>query len=260
MAGGGEPVRAEVDTPRGTARIILARPPLNILDIATLRLLGGKLVEIVRSSGCPLVVIESGVDGIFSAGADVADHVPERVPAMLRVFHDAARFMRRMPAVSIAVVDGPALGGGFELALCCDFIVAGDGAIFGFPEMGVGCFPPIAAAVLPGRIGPGRAADLILTGRRIGAAEAREWGIASRCAGPGGCEEELGRLLEELRAKSPSVLKLAAGLLREEAGLGFEASLARRERAYLEDLMKLEDSREGVRAFLERRPPVWTGD
>ena len=252
-------ILAEVEEATGTAFITLNRPPLNILDIATLRLLGDALEEAVGAAGASIVVVRAAGTKAFSAGAEVADHVPEKVPSMLEAFHRVARYLAEMEAVSIAAVKGAALGGGFELAMACDLILASEGATFGQPEVNLGCIPPVALAALPPVIGRHRAADIILTGRRLSAFEALAMGIVGRVVPAEEFEPALAALLAELRSKSRSVLKVAARALRRTTPGDFRAALGRVERIYLEDLMRLEDSKEGIRAFLERRKPKWTG-
>jgi cyclohexa-1,5-dienecarbonyl-CoA hydratase len=259
MTAGGEPIRVDLDRQGGTALITMSRPPLNILDISSFRILHSLLEDAVSRQKASVVVIQSAIPGTFSAGADVADHVPERVREMLEAFHRIAEFLSRMEAVSVAAVNGLALGGGCELALCCDIVLASDKATFGQPEIDVGCFPPIAAAILPGRIGLARAADLVLTGRRIDATEAMEMGLVSRLLPSTGFNAGLRSFLAELQGKSSRVLGITAKILREGGNAGFGAELRRTEKGYLDKLLSLQDSREGVMAFMEKRSPKWSG-
>jgi cyclohexa-1,5-dienecarbonyl-CoA hydratase len=252
-------ILAEVEEETGTAFLTLNRPPLNILDIEAFTRLGDALEEAVGGQGCTLVVIRAAGEKAFCAGANVADHTPEKVAAMLAAFHRVARYLHAMEAVSIAAVRGPALGGGFELALCCDLIVATDGATFGQPEINVGCFPPVALAALPQIVGRHRAADVVLTGRRLSAFEALAMGLVSRVVDVAEFEPSLAALIAELQSKSRSVLRVTARALRRATPGDLTADLDRMERLYLEDLMKLDDAKEGIQAFLEKRKPAWTG-
>jgi cyclohexa-1,5-dienecarbonyl-CoA hydratase len=225
------------------ARITLARPPLNVLDLAHLADLG----DAVEGARGAAVVVLAAEGRCFSAGNDVADHAPDRAPAMLAAFHRAVRGLLALDAVTVADVKGDALGGGCELVLACDLAVAAPGARFGQPEIDVGCFPPVAAALLPLRVGWGRAVEMIATGRRIDAATAERWGLVTRVA-----EEGALPLVAELLSKSAEVLRATKAALR--AG-GLDAA----ERVYLERLLPLGDCAEGVRAFLGKRPPRWQG-
>ncbi|MGQ0612966.1 MAG: enoyl-CoA hydratase/isomerase family protein [Planctomycetaceae bacterium] len=224
------------------ARILLDRPPLNVLDLAHLRELGRRLEE---ARGAAVILLEGGGGRAFCAGNDVADHAPDRAPEMLEAFHGAVRAMLSTDAVTVAFAHGDALGGGCELVAACDLAYGAPGARFGQPEIDVGCFPPVAASLLPARIGWKRACELVLLGRRIDAAEAAAWGLLN---GVGDAEEAVRRLL----GKSPAVLLLAKRALR--AGTLEEA-----ERIYREELLPLDDCAEGVRAFLEKRAPRWAG-
>ena len=250
---------AEVEEASGTAFLTLNRPPLNILDIEAFRRLGDALEEAVGASGASIVVLRAAGEKTFSAGASVADHTPDKVASMLEAFHRVARYMNEMEAVSIAAVRGAALGAGFELALCCDLIVATEEATFALPEIGLGCFAPVALAALPRRVGRHRTADIVLTGRKLSSFEALAMGIVSRVVPAEEFEPSLAALLAELHSKSRSVLKVTARALRKSAPGDFRSDLARMERVYLEDLLRLEDAREGIQAFLDKRMPTWKG-
>jgi len=224
-------------------RITLARPPLNILDIASLE----QLADAIESVGddTAVIVIDSDVPRAFSAGNDVADHMPERAPAMLQAFHRAIRGLLDAEAVTVADVRGDAFGGGCELVAACDLAYATPAARFGQPEIDIGCFPPVAASLLPARIGPKRAADLVLTGRRIDAATAADWGLIS-----GIDEQGAGPAIEVLLEKSAPALRAAKLALRSP-------NLAEAERIYIDRLLDLDDYAEGIRAFQEKRLPKW---
>ena len=223
------------------ARITLARPPLNVLDLEHL----GLLADAVEEAGDAAVVLLRAGEGCraFSAGNDVKDHVRERAPAMLERFHRAVRGLLETDAITVADVTGDALGGGCELVLACDVAYAAPKARFGQPEIDVGCFPPVAAALLPRRVGWTRAVELIATGRRIDAAEAARIGLVTAVG-------EAGPVVETLLAKSPDVLRATKAALR--AG-----GLAAAEEIYVRRLLPLADCAEGLRAFLEKRPPRW---
>ena len=221
------------------ARITLARPPLNILDVDHL----GQLVgAIERARRCPIVLIDADPEcRVFCAGNDIKDHVPGRAPDMLNVFHRAVRTLRTLDCVVVADVAGDALGAGCELVAACDLVYAREHARFGQPEIDVGCFPPVGAALLPTRIGWSRAAHLVLTGQPIDAATAADCGLITA----------VGEVpLDMLLAKSGAVLRFAKRAL--QSGRIDEA-----ERIYLDELIAHPDCEEGVRAFLEKRDPDW---
>jgi cyclohexa-1,5-dienecarbonyl-CoA hydratase len=176
---------------------------------------------------------------------------------MLEHFHTLVRKVRSIECVTIAAVRGLCLGGGFELALACDMIVAEEGATFGLPEIWLGCFPPVAAVVLPRHITPQKAFEMVLSGETITAQEALAMGFVNALAPPGKMEETLDRFASRFTEKSVAALRIARRALRVSEEFVYGAGLDETERIYLEDLMRTRDAEEGIRAFLERRAPKW---
>jgi cyclohexa-1,5-dienecarbonyl-CoA hydratase len=238
--------------------ITLARPPLNVLDITSARELYAVFDACAREATVDVVVLQGDGGRAFSAGVDIKDHTREKVPEMLEVVHGAMRKLLGLPQVTIAQVRGICLGGGCELASCCDFIVAAESSSFATPEILVGCYPPVALARFASLIGYRRAADLILTGRTVPAAEALSMGLISRLASDDGLEDAVSKLVEELLAKSGSILRVTVKGLRELALSGFDEALKSAEYRYLKELLATQDVEEGVRAFLEKRKPRWS--
>lgn len=241
----------------GALRIRLARPPVNVLDIATIRSLDEALRPLSARRDLKVVVLGSALPGIFSAGVEVAEHARELAPAMLAAFHGLLRTIDALPQVALAAVDGPCLGGACELAAWCDFVIAAPGARFALPEIDVGCFPPAAAALLPRRIGRA-AAELILTGQPVSAAEAARLGLVTRVAED--LDAECEAWIARLAAKSGAVLGLARRAVRDGSDGTLAEALERAERLYLERLLPTHDAEEGVRAFLQKRAPAWRDD
>jgi len=252
----GESIQIERDGAR--ARISLGRPPLNILDRATNRALAEAVRELSSDPAIAVIVLDGGGARGFSAGVEVADHTPERIEAMLGDFHAAIRALWEADAVSVAALHGFAQGGGFELALACDLVVAESDVKLGFPEIALGCYPPVAAAVLPARVGWAAACELALTGETISVERAVSCGLVNRACAPSELASGVETLVKALLAKSPAVLREAKRALREGATQAPAAALAAIERRYLGSLMKLADAGEGVRAFQEKRPPRWS--
>jgi cyclohexa-1,5-dienecarbonyl-CoA hydratase len=240
-----------------TAWITLARPPLNILDIPMMDALDEALARAL--SRCDFVVFQGAGPKGFSAGAEIADHTPERVGKMLAAFHAVFRRLAAADCVKIAAVHGVCLGGGMELASFCDFVVATESAQFGLPEIKLGCFPPVAIVTLPALIGMHAAAQLILTGRQISAGEAQRLGLVTQVVADQELRAALDQLLDELRALSRAVLQLTRKTLWQLHAGDFAKQLEEVERVYLTVLMKTRDAQEGIRAFLEKRKPVWKG-
>lgn len=240
-----------------TAFLTLDRPPLNVLDLSTLRQLQAALDAVRADEAIDFLVIRGGGERAFSAGVDVKDHTRDRVPEMLEVVHGAIRTLLSLPQITIAQVRGACLGGGCEIASSCDFILASEESFFATPEIQVGCYPPVALARFPSQIGYRRAAELILTGRRISAQEAEAIGLINRAVPTAELDTAVQELLTELREKSRAVLRLTLKGLRELSLKDFSERLARSEEIYLKELLKTDDVEEGARAFLEKRKPSW---
>jgi cyclohexa-1,5-dienecarbonyl-CoA hydratase len=239
------------------ARITLDRPPLNVMNIALLHELGRVLHDTLPR--CDVLIFDGAGPKGFSAGAEVADHTPDRVSEMLHAFHGVFRQLWRADVVTIASVHGVCLGGGCELATFCDFVVAAESAKFGQPEIKLGCFPPVAMVTFPALAGPRAALDLILTGRTIPAREAQALGLVSRVVPDAELPSAVDSLVADLRSLSTVVLRMTRRALWQRAGMDFEDSLHEAEELYLKELIRTADAQEGIRAFLEKRAPVWQG-
>jgi len=238
-------------------RIILADPPLHILDTALLLELR-EAVERVEPDR-PLLLIEAEGERAFSAGASVQDHLGERVGPMLDAFHGALRALHRLDLVSVAKVRGLCLGGGCELAMACDFVLASDGARFGQPEIALGVFPPVAVWQLGRLTSPRKGLEMILTGDPIPAEEAARLGMVNAVFAEEELDEKSEQWLSRLLRHSSSSLRLAKKAFRLASAGDFEERLAEVERFYLEELMRTDDATEGLVAFLEKRSPEWKG-
>lgn len=258
-AGSGGPYgRLRLESDGGVRRIVLDRPPLNVLDIALLRELDAAVARVAADPGASVLVL-TGAGKAFSAGVDVADHTEDRVEEMILTFHAALRSLVSLEIPTVAAVQGAALGGGLEVALACDVVLAREGAKLGQPEVQLGAFPPFAAALLPRLVGRSRALDLCLTGRTLTAEEAHGLGLVQHVFPRDAFEDRADEYVVRLAGLSPAVLRLTKRAVVEGLDLPLGAALHAAERLYLDDLMRLEDAREGLAAFLEKRPPVWKG-
>jgi len=240
-----------------SATLTVARPPLNILDLPALQALERELRALTEDRDLAVLVVRGGGDRAFSAGVAVQDHVGDKIGPALAAFHAAVRLLRDLPAVTVACVRGHCLGGGLELALACDLIIADDEAKLGLPEVMLGCYPPVAAALLPRWIGRPRAVELLLTGRTFGAEEAERLGLLTRRVPRAELDRACTELVSALLAQSGATLRLGKRAARASETLPFDAALAEAERLYLTELVATADMNEGIAAFLEKRKPAW---
>jgi cyclohexa-1,5-dienecarbonyl-CoA hydratase len=251
-------VRVETGATPPVARIRLLNPPLNILDLAMTRELHQMLAGLESRSDVSVIVFE-GDSRAFSAGVDIRAHHPDQIHEMLSSFHAVIRAIVASRKITIAVVQGTCLGGGAELAAVCDLVYTARDATWGFPEIKLGCYPPVAAVALPALVGQKRAAELIFTGRQISGDEAVAIGLANRSARAEELDALVQQTIGELQQLSPTALAHAKKAVYGWDAIHFDKGLARAEKIYLEELASTEDAREGIMAFLEKRPPKWTG-
>src|SRR6266849_2317743 len=240
------------------ARITFARPPLNVFNIAMLREIGEALNQCAEQRDLLAIVFDASPrTRAFSAGVAVEEHAPETVFQMLDSFHSIFRMLAQISKPAIAVVDGPALGGGCELVAGCDIVIASERSRFGQPEIKLGVFPPVAAILLPRIIGEKRARELILLGDMIDSAEALRVGLVNYVVPATELEPKLLSVLVKLRDLSASALAMTRAALDLGANGAFQSTLDEVENLYLHELMKTEDAHEGVRSFIEKRKPEW---
>jgi cyclohexa-1,5-dienecarbonyl-CoA hydratase len=246
----------ELDPP--VARLRLTNPPLNIIDIPMMEELATALADIEALPGITTLIL-SGSQKAFSVGVDVAAHTPDKVEQMLAKFHGVIRTLVGSKKVSIAAVHGHCLGGGAELAMVCDLVYTSELATWGFPEIKLGCYPPVAATVLAALVGQKQAADLVLTGRSITGKEAAAIRLANAVVPEVDLEHTVQEAVQHLKALSPAALAITKKAIYAWDSIHFDKGLARAEKIYLEELMKAEDAQEGIKAFLEKRQPRWKG-
>jgi cyclohexa-1,5-dienecarbonyl-CoA hydratase len=232
--------------------------PLNVIDISLMEELAQTLAEIESRADVSTLVL-SGEGKAFSVGVDVAAHTPDKVQEMLARFHAVVRALIATKKVTIAAVHGHCLGGGAELAMVCDVVYTTHSAQWGFPEIKLGCYPPVACTALAALVGQKRASELILTGRSISGKEAAEIGLANHAVPEGKLAAAVEECLADLRKLSPATLALTKKAIYAWDSMHFDKGLARAEKTYLEDLMTTADAQEGIRAFIEKREPRWIG-
>jgi len=246
----------KLEIAEGLATITLDRPPLNVLNVPMMTELNGLLENVLTRNDTAALLIR-GSGKAFSAGVDVADHTADRVGEMIRLFHGIFRKLAATDALTIAAVQGAALGGGCELACFCDIVLASERAKFGQPEVQVGVFPPVAAVMFPPQIGIKKAIELTALGTTIDAAEAHRIGLVNQVYPAGEFEAQVESYLGNIRKLSRPVVRLAKRATTLLSRDQMMSHLERTERLYLDDLMKLSDAHEGIAAFMEKRPPQW---
>lgn len=246
----------ELDGP--IARIHLDHPPVNVIDFPMIDELFVTLQKLEERSEVSAIVL-SGSKRAFSAGVDVSIHTPDNIPAMLQKFHTLIGLLSKLRKVTIAEVRGTCLGGGAELAMMCDLVFTAENTTWGFPEITLGCFPPVACTALAALIGQKRAADMVLTGRTITGTEAAEWGLANEAHPEAQLPKAVQDALDRLLDLSTAVLSVTKKAFYAWDSIHLDKGLARAEKIYVEELMQTQDAQEGIKSWLEDRDPVWKG-
>jgi cyclohexa-1,5-dienecarbonyl-CoA hydratase len=231
-------------------------PPLNVLNIAACRSINEALHRLATADGIGTLVV-AGAGKAFSAGVDVGEHRAETAATMLHSFHAVCRALLDFPHPTIARVHGAALGGGCEVALCCDLAIAGASARLGLPEITLGVFPPVAAALLPRLAGRRAAAEAVLWGEVLPAEAALRLGLVGEVVPDDRLDRRVAERAERVAGLSGAALRIARRALRRGAAGPLEEALKEVEEIYLKELMRTEDATEGLTSFLEKRPPSW---
>jgi cyclohexa-1,5-dienecarbonyl-CoA hydratase len=241
-------------------RLRLSRPKANIVDAQMIAALDAAFAEAAAApaAGSPALrgILLDAEGPHFSFGASVEEHLPDRAAAMLRALHALVLRMLGHPLPVLVAIRGQCLGGGLEVAAAAHVLFAAPDAKLGQPEMILGVFPPAASCLLPERMGRAAAEELLLSGRSIDGREAQRLGLVNAVAD----DPEAAALAwfdEHLAGKSAAALRFATAAARLDLVERVAAKLARLERSYLEGLMSTRDALEGLRAFLEKRPPRW---
>jgi len=249
------PLNVWLDRDGRLLRLCLARPKANIVDAAMIGALDAALAEHLDNPGL-FGVLLSAEGPHFSFGASVEEHLPAQCAQMLASLHGLLKRMLASPVPVVAAVQGQCLGGGLEVALACNLIVAGEDARLGQPEIKVGVFAPAASCLLPPRVGQARAEELLYSGRSVAAEEARAIGLVDTLAADP-VEAALAWFDAHLAGHSAAVLRQAV----RAARAGYAQAIAQRldevERQYLDELMQTHDAVEGLNAFLEKRAASW---
>jgi cyclohexa-1,5-dienecarbonyl-CoA hydratase len=238
------------------AHLTLGRPEHNLLNEAMLREIADAISFAGDRAEVKLIVLDSACK-IFCGGIDIGEYTSQRVFQMLDAFHAAFSGMLEVGKPVICVVNGPAIGGGAELAVFGDLVIATPKARFAQPEISIGVFPPLASTILPFLVGPKRALEIVLTGEPISAERALELGLVNRLVPEAKLQESVNELVERISAHSGPVLTMAKKAILGGMGLSLRDGLKHSMNIFLNELYRLEDSQEGLRALVEKRKPNW---
>src|SRR6202167_1752897 len=253
-ASGFEFIRQQTDG--AVARITLQRPEHNLLNEQMLRELADAIGMFAENGAVKLIVLDAA-GKVFSAGVDIGEYTGERAFSMLDAFHAACIAMVEAPQPVLVVVDGAAIGGGAALGAFGYLVVATPRARFALPEITIGMFPPLASTMFPYIIGPKRALELVLTGEAISAERACDLGLVNRLVPEAQLQTAVAELIAKITAQSGAVLGMAKKAVIGGMGLSLRDALRQSMSIFLNELYRLEDSQEGLRALVEKRKPQW---
>ena len=238
------------------ARMTLNRPEHNLLNESMLRELADGISWVAERDDVKLIVLDSACK-VFCGGIDIGEYTSERVFQMLDAFHAVFNGILESSKPVLSVVNGPAIGGGAELALFGDMVVATTKAKFAQPEITIGFFPPLASTMLPFLIGPKLALELVLLGEPITAERALELGLINRLVPEAKLQATVNDLITRLTTHSGPVLTMAKKAIIGGMGMSLPDGLKNSMNIFLNELYRLEDSQEGLRALVEKRKPNW---
>ncbi len=244
------------DNADGVARIMLARPKHNVFNIEMMNEFNGLLENLVADESLKCVVL-SGEGPSWCAGVEVGDHKPEMVDEMVAVFTRIFELFGQLDVPTIAAVHGICLGGGMEVAIACDIVMASEKAKFGQPEIKLGFFPPYAVVRLPELVGPAKAIEICTSGKTYSAAEARDLGFVGHVIPDDQFNDAVEKMIREISYCSPLIIRLNKRAVRQSLGLDFTAAVEKANDYFLNTMMKTEDTLEGIASFEEKRKPSW---
>lgn len=238
------------------ARLTLNRPEHNLLNETMLRELADGVLFAGDREDVKIIVLDSAMR-VFCGGIDVGEYTSQRVFQMLDAFHAAFSGMLEVAKPVICVVNGPAIGGGAELAAFGDFVIATPKARFAQPEISIGVFPPLASTILPFLVGPKFALELVLTGEPVTAERALDLGLINRLVPEIQLQQAVSDLIMRITSHSGPVLTMAKRAILGGMGMSLKDGLKHSMNIFLNELYRLEDSQEGLKAMVEKRKPNW---
>ena len=245
-------VRAEGDV----GHLTLDRPDHNLLNERMLSELAGGINSLGDRNNIKLIILDSAAKA-FCGGIEIGEYTQRRIFQLLDAFHGAFSAMLDTSKPLLVVVNGPAFGGGAELAALGDLVIATPKAKFAQPEIKLGVFPPLAAAILPYLLGPKQALELVLTGETMSAERARDLGLVNWLVPEDGLQKKIDEVTAKVTAQSAPVLTMAKKAIMGSLGLPLRDGVRNSMKVFLNELAELEDSQEGLRALVEKRAPKW---
>ncbi len=245
-------VRAEGDV----GHLTLDRPDHNLLNERMLSELAGGINSLGDRNNIKLIILDSAAKA-FCGGIEIGEYTQRRIFQLLDAFHGAFSAMLDTSKPLLVVVNGPAFGGGAELAALGDLVIATPKAKFAQPEIKLGVFPPLAAAVLPYLLGPKQALELVLTGETMSAERARDLGLVNWLVPEDVLQKKIDEITAKVTAQSAPVLTMAKKAIMGSLGLPLRDGVRNSMKVFLNELAELEDSQEGLRALVEKRAPKW---
>lgn len=240
------------------AEIRLNKPPFNVLDIPMMDEINEAIDDVKRKEEeLNVLAITASGEKAFSAGVDVADHTKDKMDRMLEAFHGIFRRLEGLQILTIAGVKGAALGGGCELAIGCDIIIASESAKFGQPEIKLAVYPPIAITYLSDIVGIKKAMEIVLLGENFSVKEAKEMGLVNQIFPGENFDDSFKDYVSKIENLSGAALRVTKRAFKAASRFDFERKLAEVENIYAKELMSLYDANEGLASFLEKRKPIW---
>jgi cyclohexa-1,5-dienecarbonyl-CoA hydratase len=237
-------------------RLTLNRPEHNLLNERMLKEIAHGIEGLHERDDIKLIVIDSACK-VFSGGVDIGEYTTQRVFQMLDAFHHVFTAILDVGKPVLSVVNGPAIGGGSELAAFADILLATPKARFAQPEIKIGVFPPLASTIFPYIVGPKLSLELVLTGEPITAERAKELGLVNRLVPEDQLQKTEKELIAQITSQSGAVLTMAKKAILGGVGLSLRDGLRNSMNIFLNELYRLEDSQEGLRALVEKRKPQW---
>jgi cyclohexa-1,5-dienecarbonyl-CoA hydratase len=238
------------------AHLRLDRPEQNLLNERMLMEIAAGINSVSEKASVKMILLDSA-GKTFSGGIELGEYTQRRVFQLLDAFHNAFSAMLDTSKPVLVVVNGPAYGGGAELAALGDLVIATPNAKFAQPEIKLGAFPPLAAAVLPYILGPKRALELVLTGEAMSAEKAREVGLINWLVPEAELVAKVDEVIRRVTSQSGPVLTMAKKAILGSLGLPLRDGVRNSMKVFLNELADLEDSQEGLRALVEKRAPKW---